>query len=230
MYSRILPILILAALFALSGCASAPKAGRKPGMESKMQTSSPVKPAGQRGAAQKEPLHPKEARQKEIEEINDWISKLNRELEMQESAVPAAAVAQPKKDDASPSGTRSNEPAVKAVPAKPETAGVSVEADKKEQKDTEPNEPGLAFLKVKVLSGDGKPASAREMSRRLTKMGYKISSIDKAPQSSFRGNTVFFAKGYEEAARHMADRLPDKAVCKPLTWPSVYHLIVVAGR
>ncbi len=85
-------------------------------------------------------------------------------------------------------------------------------------------------LKIKVLAGDRNIASARSLSKRLGKMGYRVKLIDKAPRSDFKVNTIFFGSGYETAAAILAKQLGRGAVTKPLTWPSVFDVIIVTGR
>ncbi|UCE35390.1 MAG: LytR C-terminal domain-containing protein [Deltaproteobacteria bacterium] len=88
----------------------------------------------------------------------------------------------------------------------------------------------VGSLKIKVLSGDGNLASAQEMAKRLGGMGYKIKAIDLAPQSSFSRDTVYFTSKSRQQAKRLLSRLGSNAVLKPLTWPSVFDLIIVTGR
>jgi hypothetical protein len=85
-------------------------------------------------------------------------------------------------------------------------------------------------LKIKVLSGDGNLASAQEMAKKLGSMGYKIKMVDLAPQSNFLQDTVYFAFQSHQQAKRLLSRLGDNAVLKPLTWPSVFDLIIVTGK
>lgn len=84
--------------------------------------------------------------------------------------------------------------------------------------------------KIKVLAGDGNIASARSLSKRLGKLGYPVKLIDKAPRSDFKVNTIFFAPGYQAAAATLAKQLGRGAVSKPLTWQSIFNIIIVTGR
>ncbi len=86
----------------------------------------------------------------------------------------------------------------------------------------------LKTLKVKVLSGNGKLSSARDMSKKLIRMGYKIGDIDLGPRKDFMVNTIYFAPDYQKDAQQLAARLGGNTVCKPLTWNSIYNIIVVA--
>jgi uncharacterized coiled-coil protein SlyX len=85
------------------------------------------------------------------------------------------------------------------------------------------------MLKIKVLSGNGNISSAKALSEKLTQLGYKIENIGMAPRSNFNANTIYFAKDYKKEAQQMAAQLGAGAVFKPLTWSSVFHMIVVAG-
>ena len=96
-----------------------------------------------------------------------------------------------------------------------------------EQKESQED---IGSLKIKVLSGDGNLASAQEMAKKLGSMGYKIKVIDLAPQSSFSRDTVYFTSKSHRQAKRLLSRLGDNAVLKPLTWPSVFDLIVVTGK
>jgi hypothetical protein len=88
----------------------------------------------------------------------------------------------------------------------------------------------LAHIKIKVLSGDGKFKSAKAMAKRLKKMGYKINRLDLAPRANFKMDTVFYAKNFSGEAREMAKRLGGNAITKPLTWNSIFDIIVVKGK
>ena len=88
----------------------------------------------------------------------------------------------------------------------------------------------VGSLKIKVLSGDGNLASAQEMAKRLGRMGYKIKAIDLAPQSSFLRDTVYFTSRSHLQAKRLLSRLGSNAILKPLTWRSVFDLIIVTGK
>jgi hypothetical protein len=97
-----------------------------------------------------------------------------------------------------------------------------------EKKAVEGKEISLKDLKVKVLSGNGKLPTARQMSKRLIAMGYKIEDIGTATRADYTVNTIYFASDYKTEAQRLAARLGGKTVAKPLTWSSVFHIIVVA--
>lgn len=83
--------------------------------------------------------------------------------------------------------------------------------------------------KIKVLTGTGKLTSAKKISDRLRGMGYKVERIDYAPRFDFFTDTVYYAPAFSSEASRLAEGLKSGAVCKPLTWPSVFDIIVVAG-
>jgi len=88
----------------------------------------------------------------------------------------------------------------------------------------------VGSLKIKVLSGDGNLASAHEMAKKLRGMGYKIKAVDLAPQPSFSRDTLYFTSNSLQQAKRLLSCLGDNAVLKPLTWPSVFDLIIVTGK
>jgi TolA-binding protein len=105
------------------------------------------------------------------------------------------------------------------------------DVDKKDAPQTTKVEKGVEpkVFRVKVLSGNGKMSSARAMSENLKKMGYKIENTGLAPRSNFDVITIYFAPDYKNEAQHVATQLGGGAIAKPLTWPSVFHMIVVTG-
>jgi hypothetical protein len=109
---------------------------------------------------------------------------------------------------------------------------IESKAEKKKTTEEQPAIQGKAIdiktLKVKVLSGNGKLSSAREMSKKLIRMGYKVADIELGPRKDFTVNTIYFASNYQREAQQLAARLGGKTVCKPLTWNSIFNIIVVA--
>ena len=93
-------------------------------------------------------------------------------------------------------------------------------------------EPGkdIGKLKIKALSGDGDLNSAKKIAKKLRDMGYTIKLIDRSPRSNFSQNTVFFAPKFQNEAEQLASRLGDNTISKPLSWSSMFDLIVVTGR
>ncbi len=83
---------------------------------------------------------------------------------------------------------------------------------------------------IKVLSGDGDLNSALEMEKKLRNMDYNIILIDYAPRSNFLRNTVFFARKFQKEGKQLAFSLGDNTIAKPLSWYSIFDLIVVTGK
>ena len=88
---------------------------------------------------------------------------------------------------------------------------------------------GLKSIRIKVLSGDGKMASAKKMAKRMTSMGYKVESVGKADHSDYPAHTIYFASKYNKEAKALAKKLGKETITKPLTWKSVFNIIVVTG-
>ena len=82
---------------------------------------------------------------------------------------------------------------------------------------------------VKVLTGSGGLISARKMARRLKNMGCKVNKIGYAPKR-FSKNTVFYARGFRNEAKGIVGRLGGETIAKPLTWQSIFDIIVVTGK
>ncbi|MBN1850908.1 MAG: LytR C-terminal domain-containing protein [Deltaproteobacteria bacterium] len=85
-------------------------------------------------------------------------------------------------------------------------------------------------VSIKVLAGDGSLVSARNMSKELADLGYKIDSIGSAPRSDFQTTTVYFEPLFQNEAKALALRLGTNIIIKPLTWPSIFDIIVVTGK
>ncbi len=84
-------------------------------------------------------------------------------------------------------------------------------------------------VSVKVLSGDGRPESAHLVADVLREKGYDVEGVGMAPSEGFEAHTVFFAEGFKAAARAIAREIGHGARPRPLTWSSVYDVIVVTG-
>jgi hypothetical protein len=102
-----------------------------------------------------------------------------------------------------------------------------VEKKEVDQKAVAAEEVDLKKLKMKVLSGNGKISPAKIMSGKLVKMGYRVDIIGIAPRSNFDRNTVYFAPEYKNEAQRLASQLGGATIFKPLTWPSIFHMILV---
>ena len=93
-----------------------------------------------------------------------------------------------------------------------------------------PPEEDIREIRIKVLTGDGNLDSAKEMAKKLRQMGYEIESIDRAPQSDFLQNTVFFAPEFQYKAKRLVSRLGGNTIVKPLSWYSIFDIIIVTGK
>ncbi len=85
-------------------------------------------------------------------------------------------------------------------------------------------------IKMKVLSGDGDLNSAKEMAQKLRTMGYEIELIHYAPQSNFLQNTVYSTPKFQNEAKRLVLDLGGNTIYKPLTWPSIFDIIVTTGK
>jgi DNA repair exonuclease SbcCD ATPase subunit len=98
------------------------------------------------------------------------------------------------------------------------------------QEPAETKTPERKAVRIKVLTGDGNIASARNLSKKLGKMGYRVKLIDRAPRSDFDAIVVYYGGDHRTAAEGMAKKLGGGAVTKPLTWSSEFDIIIVTGR
>ena len=102
--------------------------------------------------------------------------------------------------------------------------------DRQVIKDKKENVEDVHNLQIKVLSGDGHQDSAERMKNKLTGMGYPVHMIDLAPRKNFASNAVFFASGYRDQAEQLAKKIGGNTPIKPISWPSVYNIIVVSAQ
>ncbi|NTW17808.1 MAG: LytR C-terminal domain-containing protein, partial [Syntrophaceae bacterium] len=86
----------------------------------------------------------------------------------------------------------------------------------------------LKALRMKVLSGNGKLSTARDMSTKVAKMGYKSEDIGLASRADYKATTIYYAPEYRMEAEKLAARLGGETISKIMTWPSVFHIILVA--
>lgn len=136
---------------------------------------------------------------------------------------PAAQVSPPEEKPAVVSEKKAE------VPQSMQESKVSSEAEKPVG-DNKEKVADLGNLKVKVLSGDGKISSAKQMAKTLIKIGYSVKLTGMAPRSNFAATTVYFAPDYQKEANAMAIQLGGNTISKPLTWPSEFNIIVVTGH
>ena len=91
------------------------------------------------------------------------------------------------------------------------------------------SEPATPTLKIKVLGGKGKLVSARKMAAKVSALGYKVSAVDLASRNDFTAPTVYYAEGFRPQAQKLAKAIGHPAAAKPLTWSTVFHVIIVTG-
>ena len=89
---------------------------------------------------------------------------------------------------------------------------------------------GMQRVKIKVLSGTGKLIAALDCAKQLKQQGYRIDRIDLAPRADFSRDMVFFASDSQDEGRRLAAILGSNTVVKPLSWQSIFDIIIVAGR
>ena len=83
-------------------------------------------------------------------------------------------------------------------------------------------------IKVKVLSGNNDLKIARQTADRLVDLGYDVDRVDLASRSDFTASYIYYAKNLKEVALTMASELSIlKSNIRPLSWVSVYDIIVV---
>jgi myosin heavy subunit len=167
-----------------------------------------------------------------IAQLNEQIASVNKELTLLKSEVQKMKEAEAAAGETA--ALREKQAAVTETGKKEQVKEVDVskrEEIKKsadEKQSTEGKETSLKNLKVKVLSGNGKLPTARQMSKRLITMGYRVEDIGTATRTDYTVNTIYFAPDYKTEAQRLAAQLGGKTIAKPLTWSSVFHIIVVA--
>ena len=155
-----------------------------------------------------------------IAQLNDQMAAVNKELTSLKSEVQKM-----KEAEAAAASEAGKKPQVKEVDISKRDE-MKKSADEKQT--VEGKETGIKNLKLKVLSGNGKLPTARLMSEKLIAMGYKVAEIGRATRADYTVNTIYFASDYKTEAQQLAARLGGKTIAKPLTWSSVFHIIVVA--
>jgi hypothetical protein len=89
--------------------------------------------------------------------------------------------------------------------------------------------PAAARVTVKVLAGARNLPEAGRLAARLVDGGYTVGSVDSS-SSRIPVDTVYYADGFAAQAREIAALVGPGTVVKPMTWASVYPLIVVKGE
>jgi hypothetical protein len=213
MYMRTLCIFTLVFCLATSGCTALDYSGRNTTEELQRSKAS-------------------------IAQLNVQMAAVNKELALLKSEMQEMKEAEAATEDSSVAGetdaSKEKEAAVSETGKKEQVKEVDISKRNELQKSAEEkqavegNETNLKNLKVKVLSGNGKLPTARQMSKRLIAMGYRVEDIGTATRTDYTVNTIYFATDYKIEAQRLAARLGGETVAKPLTWSSVFHIIVVA--
>ena len=88
---------------------------------------------------------------------------------------------------------------------------------------------GKRPLTVKVLTGTGDIRDAKMLANALRSSGYEVAVVDYSASDIFQ-NTVFYASGFRSEALNLSRIMGRDTIVKPLTWNSIFKLIVVKGR
>ena len=200
MYMRALCIITLVSCLATSGCAGLDLSGRNTTEELQRSKAS-------------------------IAQLNEQMASVNKELTLLKSQVQKMKEGEVAAKESSVAGETGQKEQVKEVDISKRDE-MKKPADEKQA--VAVKETSIKNLKIKVLTGNGKLPTARQMSKRLIGMGYRVEDIGTANRTDYAVNTIYFASDYKTEAQQMAARLGDKTIAKPLTWSSVFHIIVVA--
>lgn len=88
---------------------------------------------------------------------------------------------------------------------------------------------GRASIRIKVLSGDGSPTSAKRMAVRLERYGYKVERTDIATKRNLNKTKIFYSEGNRMHAAEIFRKIGGNADLKSLTWQSAFDIIIVTG-
>ncbi len=159
----------------------------------------------------------------ENEQLKQQVQKLSTEKQEPGGTAESAALAAPSEKEA-PKVTEEKitEPPKEKVSEPPQVAPAQTVPEKKDT--------GLKSIRIKVLSGNGKMSSAKKMAQRLTKLGYRVEVVGMATTPDYATDTVYYKSGFEKKAADMGKKLAGKTITKPLTWSSIFDIIVVAVR
>lgn len=89
---------------------------------------------------------------------------------------------------------------------------------------------GSKEVKIKILSGDGNLDSARNLKEKLEEMAFRVDAVGLAPRSDFKWTTLYVRAGHESQGKNLASRLGENTRILPLTWSSIFDVIIVTGR
>jgi len=159
----------------------------------------------------------------ENEQLKQQVQKLSTKTQEPGGTVESEAMAVPSEKEA----PKVEEEKIMAPPKEKvaETHQVAPAQTVPEKKDT-----GLKSIRLKVLSGNGKMSSAKKMTQKLTKLGYKVEVVGMATTPDYVTDTVYYKSGFEKKAADVARKLGGRTITKPISWSSVFDIIVVAVR
>lgn len=83
-------------------------------------------------------------------------------------------------------------------------------------------------LRIKILAAAKQADKAKGLSDKLTGLGYKIERIERATKP-FTRTTVYHASGVTREAKDMAKKLGANTVIKPISWKTVFNVIIAVG-
>jgi hypothetical protein len=89
---------------------------------------------------------------------------------------------------------------------------------------------GQVSVRIKVLSGDGNPTSAKRLALKLGRYGYNVERTDIAAKRNFKKTRIFYSAGKRNAAEEIYRKLGEDADLKPLSWQSVFDIIILTGK
>jgi len=124
------------------------------------------------------------------------------------------------KDEISEETPPIKESTIVAMPEGPgneEGYKVKMPVDKKVKKD----------VHIKVLIP--RKGAERDVIIILKKMGYRVSMVGKA-EKLYPHTTIYFRKGFRDVAERISQNLKGRNVIKPLTWKSVFNIIILVGK
>ena len=217
MFARMLCIVTLIFCLTASGCLSSRYSDRTAGDEVRKSKASIDALNEQMAALNKEI----EALKKELQQIKEEKQKEKADTEevssIGQTAAPEekviASVPAPEKKDKIQEIDIAKEEIKKAPEGKPVVSQKEIT---------------LKAFRMKVLSGNGKLSTARDMSTKVAKMGYKSEDIGLASRADYKATTIYYAPEYRMEAEKLAARLGRETISIIMTWPSVFHIILVA--
>jgi outer membrane murein-binding lipoprotein Lpp len=228
MYMRILCIFALVFCLTTSGCIS-PRYSDRSSREELRKSKASIDQINEQMSALNKEL---EALKKDLQQIKEVKQKEEAKAITEEESLTDQEA--PVKEKHGAIKEKSEEVSVPELKKKKQIQEADI-SKKDETTETPDKKPALQrklidlkTYKIKVLSGNGKLVPARDMSKKLIGMGYKIEDIGIAARTDFRENTIYYASNYQKEAEQLEARLGGDTVSRPLTWTSVYHIIVVA--